>query len=63
LPLLKPTKFVEPRYVKTLPRWGNQTDSGQNKEPPGADRWKVRSTTWQGWADAMAEQWGKEMLK
>lgn len=40
------------------PRWGNQTDSGQNKEPPAADRWKVRSTTWQGWADAMAAQWG-----
>ena len=40
------------------PRWGNQTDSGQNKEPPGKDRWKIRSTTWQGWADAMAAQWG-----
>lgn len=40
------------------PRWGNQTNGGQNKEPPGKDRWKIRSTTWQGWADAMADQWG-----
>jgi hypothetical protein len=39
-------------------RWGNQTDSGQNKEPPSDDRWKIRSTTWLGWADAMASQWG-----
>lgn len=39
-------------------RWGNQTDSGQNKEPPSKERWKTRSTTWQGWANAMAEQWG-----
>ena len=58
LPALKPTKMIEPRYVDGLPRWGNQTDSGQNKEPPSKDRWKIRSTTWQGWADAMAEQWG-----
>ena len=41
-----------------LPRWANQTDSGQNREPPSKDRWKIRSTTWQGWADAMADQWG-----
>jgi hypothetical protein len=26
--------------------------------PPGPDRWKVRSKTYQGIADAMAEQWG-----
>tara|TARA_Y100000361_G_C11131064_1_gene328962 strand:+ start:407 stop:997 length:591 start_codon:yes stop_codon:yes gene_type:complete len=26
--------------------------------PPSADRWKIRSTTYQGFADAMAEQWG-----
>ena len=25
---------------------------------PGPDRWKLRSTTFQGIADAMAEQWG-----
>jgi len=64
LPLLKPTGLYPPRLAKTRDgrgyalRWGNQTDSGQNKESPGADRWKIRSTTWQGWANAMAEQWG-----
>lgn len=25
---------------------------------PSADRWKIRSTTYQGFADAMGEQWG-----
>lgn len=27
--------------------------------PPSKDRWKLRSTTFQGIADAMANQWGK----
>ena len=27
--------------------------------PPSPDRWKIRSTTFQGIATAMAEQWGK----
>lgn len=40
------------------PRWGNQTASGQNKLPPSKDRWKVRSETYQGIAQAMADQWG-----
>lgn len=26
--------------------------------PPSPDRWKIRSTTFQGLADAMADQWG-----
>jgi hypothetical protein len=26
--------------------------------PPSKDRWKIRSTTYQGIADAMADQWG-----
>lgn len=39
-------------------RWGNQTDSGQNKLGPSDDRWKIRSETYQGIADAMASQWG-----
>ena len=26
--------------------------------PPSADRWKIRSETYQGIADAMASQWG-----
>lgn len=40
------------------PRWGNQTDSGQNKLGPSPDRWKERSRTFEGIADAMADQWG-----
>jgi hypothetical protein len=37
--------------------WGNQTPSGQNKLGPSKDRWKLRSVTYQGIAEAMAEQW------
>jgi len=57
---LKPTEMIDPRYVDGKPRWGNQTDSGQNNLPPSKDRWKIRSTTPQGIADAMAKQWGKQ---
>lgn len=38
--------------------YANQTNSGQNNLSPGADRWKERSRTFQGIADAMADQWG-----
>lgn len=58
LPCLTPTKIVKPRMVNGRPRYANQTDSGQNKLAPSADRWKIRSLTYQGIADAMAEQWG-----
>jgi hypothetical protein len=57
LPPLRPTQFVEPRYVDGLPRWANQTDSGQNKLPPSDDRWALRSKTYEGIAMAMATQW------
>ena len=63
LPLLTPTQMVEPRVVitpsgKPAKRWGNQCDNyGQDKLPPSADRWKLRSATYQGIADAMAAQW------
>ena len=58
LPPLKPTQFIEPRIVDGKPRWDNQTDSGQNKLAPSADRWKIRSETYSGIAEAMARQWG-----
>ena len=58
LPPLKPTKYVEPRIVNGKKRWGNQTDSGQNKMTPSDSRGHDRSLTPQGWADAMAGQWG-----
>jgi hypothetical protein len=59
LPLLVPTSNVQPRIIDGKKRWANQTDSGQNKLAPSADRWKLRSKTYQGIADAMAEQWSK----
>lgn len=54
---LAPTKFIEGRLVNGKRRWGNQTDSGQNKLPPSEDRWKLRSITYAGIAEAMADQW------
>ena len=57
---LRPTKYVDPRITADgKKRWANQTDSGQNKLPPSADRWKIRSETYLGIADAMANQWGQ----
>jgi hypothetical protein len=55
---LDPAQKVEPRIVNGLPRWGNQTDSGQNRLSPSEDRWLKRSETYQGIAKAMGEQWG-----
>lgn len=58
LPLLRQTSYVPPRMVDGKKRWGNQTDSGQNKLGPSEDRWKIRSETFGGIAEAMADQWG-----
>lgn len=58
LPLLEPTEYVPPRVVNGKNRWGNQTDSGQNKLGPSETRAKERSVTYQGIAEAMADQWG-----
>ena len=46
---------------RPLPRWGNQTDSGQNRLGPTKDpedRRAARAVTYPGPATAMAEQWG-----
>lgn len=43
---------------RAMERWANQCDSGQNKLAPSLDRWKERSRTYQGIANAMAAQWG-----
>ncbi|WP_454260324.1 hypothetical protein [Pseudoxanthomonas mexicana] len=45
LPLLTPTNVVEGRENRV------------HRMPPGPDRWKERSRTFQGVADAMAVQW------
>jgi hypothetical protein len=54
LPVLEPTNVLTP---PASGRWDNQTASGQNRLSPGPDRWKERSKTYQGIADAMADQW------
>lgn len=59
LPHLNPTNILQ---LPESGRWDNQTASGQNKLAPSADRWKLRSKTYQGIADAMANQWGVEVL-
>lgn len=65
LPKLQPTKMIEPRIVttpsgKTAKRWGNQCSNyGQDSLPPSPDRWKLRSATYLGIAEAMAKQWGR----
>jgi len=46
LPLLVPTDIVDGREPRV------------HRLPPSKDRWKLRSTTYQGIADAMSEQWG-----
>ena len=56
LPPLIPTNIL-PKPANG--RWENQTPSGQNKLGPSKDRWKIRSKTYQGIADAMAAQWGQ----
>jgi site-specific DNA-cytosine methylase len=56
LPLLRSTNIVDPpeRHVtksgRSLPKWYNL--------PPSPDRGKLRSRTFEGFARAMAEQWG-----
>jgi len=46
LPKLTPTNIVEDREARI------------HKMPPGPNRWKERSRTFQGIANAMADQWG-----
>jgi len=54
LPKLTPTKMLA-GDEKT--RRANQTSTGQNKLAPSKDRWKIRSKTYQGIAEAMSQQW------
>lgn len=67
LPHLKLTRRIPGRIVhhngKPVERWSNQTDGGQNKLLPSDDRWKLRSVTYSGIAQAMAEQWTHSEVK
>jgi len=52
---------LEPTCILPKPEcgyWENQTPSGQNKLAPSPDRWKLRSKTYMGIAQAIANQWG-----
>jgi len=60
---LRPTKYIEPRWIDGRPRWANQTDSGQNRLSPDDDRAMQRAATYPGIADAMAEQWTAPILR
>jgi hypothetical protein len=53
---IDPAKYVAPRIVDGKPRWANQTDSGQNRLGPSAERAAIRGTTYPGIAQAMT-QW------
>lgn len=63
LPLLKPTNILPARNGNVNRGWDNQTPTGQNKLGPSEDRWKLRSITYMGIAEAMAEQWGGTVQK
>ncbi len=56
--VLDPAQYVPPRWVGGKPRWGNQTDSGQNRLGPSETRAAERARTYKGIAAAMASQWG-----
>lgn len=47
-----------PRIVGGLPRYANQTDSGQNRLAPSPTRAAERAVTYAGVARAMSLQWG-----
>jgi hypothetical protein len=60
LPPLVPTNILQ---KPAGGRWENQCANGsQNKLGPSPDRWKLRSKTYQGIADAMASQWSAFVL-
>lgn len=50
LPKLKPTKVVDGREPRV------------HRMPPGKDRWKERSRTYSGVAEAMAKQWSSGVI-
>ena len=63
LPPLHPTCIIEGKITigndgKVRRIFANQTPSGQNKLGPSPERAKERARTYQGIADAMADQWG-----
>lgn len=58
LPLLKPTKIVDRGEIYIEKDGTKRGGKWTMCLPPSSDRWKIRSRTFQGIADVMAEQWG-----
>ena len=56
LPPLQPTNIVPLPFSG---RWDNMTPSGQNNLGPSPTRWKERSKTYIGIAEAFALQWSR----
>ena len=56
LPLLEPTDNVKAQMLE-LPKRERER---LHYLPPSKDRWKLRSATYKGIAEAMAQQWGAE---
>ena len=54
---LQPLEATDNVYEKMMALPKNKRER-MHYLPPSADRWKIRSTTFPGLADAMAEQWG-----
>lgn len=58
LPTLQPTKVVDKGPIWVQKDGKRRGSRWHMSLPPSPDRWKIRSRTFQGIADAMAEQWG-----
>lgn len=59
LPLLQPTKVVGKGPIWVQKDGRTRGSRWHMCLPPSPERWKIRSRTFQGIADAMANQWGK----
>ena len=55
LPALEPTQMLQ-EPERGSDEW--KAWSAIHRAPPGPDRWKIRSRTFEGVADAAADQWG-----
>ena len=59
LPKLEPTNNVKEEMLKLPKKEAHKVHYAS----PGKDRWKIRSRTYQGIAEAMAEQWTRYYLE
>ena len=59
--MLKPTNIVEPNLVTYICKNGKKVSFSADYGAGGGENGKRRSKTYKGIAEAMAEQWGKEI--